>query len=557
MTFGEGAGVLVGTLLGTLAYLFGTSYATLRLPDVGGTWGLLLWMLVVMLVPSFLAAALAMLPTSSRHRPLAGTITLFVLVGFAALDAASSLRDGFWGFLGAATRFSVSMIGALLALTIVRRIRWRKATRAPGPDPADLARAERMPQVPAFLLFLSVVSVPVSILALALSMFVSIGLVGLLFSTLTETEGVPLFVLIGAGIALLAGVGSTFFTLVSLLRRPRPVVGGRRADGEAFPGLRDLLAEVSTRVGTRMPDHVLVVPEPQFYVTQSRLKTSDGTLRGRTLVLGLPLISVMETDELAAILAHESGHFQGRDLVFSMLAMPVYQGLGMAVATLQGTQAVSDSGLLWIIRLLVMPQLHFLLALQWYFHALNMILSRRRELRADWISARCFGTNAASSALRTADAAGRAFNDAAKSLPTVDPEGIFAAWAQRWRQIRSTGFNEKPVAEPESEFDSHPSLAVRLAVLPYLSAAPLKAQPDLMTELAEVAKKVSQDFAPVLKKYQQQSREAAREASGTTVDDVSADEPAIQPSLVPCRKCGVEVVPTFHGCCPRCDEPLK
>jgi hypothetical protein len=47
-----------------------------------------------------------------------------------------------------------------------------------------------------------------------------------------------------------------------------------------------LISEVCTRVGTAMPDNVLLIPEPQFFVTQSRLATPDGPLRaGATAVV--------------------------------------------------------------------------------------------------------------------------------------------------------------------------------------------------------------------------------------------------------------------------------
>jgi Zn-dependent protease with chaperone function len=356
---------------------------------------------------------------------------------------------------------------------------------------------------------------------------------------------------------VLAAAGSTVFAIAAVFRNRRPMVAGRRVRLETHDGLRQLLVEVCSRVGTRMPDNVLLIPEPQFYVTQSRLGTLDGPLRGRTLALGLPLLKVLSTGELASVVSHEFAHFHGRDLPFSALTAPLYRGLETSVGSLMASQFMPGSAIGWIIRLLVLPQVQFVQAMHWYFHSLNMILSRRRELRADWIAARCFGTTAASSALRLTHAAGAAFGEAIKSLPLEDPDGFFSAWAGRWTKILSTGFDEQPAAEPESEFDSHPPLATRLAAMPFLSAAPLSSTSDLQAEFVEEERTVSRDFAPFVRRYQRLLREQARERGDSPGADDSSDASPPQPSPVKCPKCLTEVIPTFHGCCPKCDESLK
>jgi Zn-dependent protease with chaperone function len=82
--------------------------------------------------------------------------------------------------------------------------------------------------------------------------------------------------------------------------------------------LRDLIAEVSAKLGTGVPHELRITAAPNAAVTEQarRVGMPGGT---RVLYVGLPLLVGMSTDELQAVISHEMAHYAGGHARTSML----------------------------------------------------------------------------------------------------------------------------------------------------------------------------------------------------------------------------------------------
>jgi Zn-dependent protease with chaperone function len=82
--------------------------------------------------------------------------------------------------------------------------------------------------------------------------------------------------------------------------------------------LRDLIADVSAKLGTRAPHELRVTAAPNAAVTEQawRVGMPGAT---RTLYLGLPLLVGMNTGELRAVISHEMAHYASGHARTSML----------------------------------------------------------------------------------------------------------------------------------------------------------------------------------------------------------------------------------------------
>ena len=400
ITAGEFVGLAACMLIGGLVFFWGREFVYEKLRGDFDILKFLLYLALGRALPSFCAVLVGSIVCSWRSKPIGATLVLFVLVGFCVQDLVFTVPGGFMPIVGATIRFSATITGALPALALWRKLREKRASRKPRNAAVDALVETSKPRTPVVPLVLCLVSIPAAILTLVLSLFVTIGLSALFFFILADLESVPLFLIIAAVLAPILALVSSVMALGSVLR-PRPIQQiGRSVALDAHSTLRRLLNEVGTRVGSTLPDHVVLAAEPVFFVTQGSVAVQNGTLKGRTLVMGLPLIKILTTDELAAVLAHEMAHFSGRDTLYSMLAAPVYRGLQAAVISMGGPGWRRGSATAAVIRILQLPATQLLVAMYWYFHSLNMILSRRRELRADWVAAKSFGTEAHCSALR-------------------------------------------------------------------------------------------------------------------------------------------------------------
>lgn len=206
-------------------------------------------------------------------------------------------------------------------------------------------------------------------------------------------EGYHPFILAGIG---LSGLVATLVVGAGALRVFQPVKVSELAIAvapAAEPELWQVVREVAQQVGTEPPGTLLLGLEPNCYVTEVPVRYAGGQSRGRLLYLSLPLLAVLEREELRAVLAHEFAHFHGEDTAFSRRFYPLYRGaqeaLGGALSSLgENPRAIAV--------LPAIPVLGYVVAA---FAVAAAERSRQRELEADRTAARVASSLAMATAL--------------------------------------------------------------------------------------------------------------------------------------------------------------
>ncbi|MFD9888230.1 M48 family metalloprotease [Amycolatopsis sp. NPDC059027] len=267
-----------------------------------------------------------------------------------------------------------------------------------------------------------------------------------------------------AGYALIRG-------LFELERHKAEEESGVLVTPETQPELWALVRGLAEEVGTRPPDDIRLVPSVNAAVAEETRLLGLRAVR-RHLYIGAPLLAGLSTGELRAVLAHELAHYSNQD---TRLAGLTYRG----ERTMRGTLSrLNPSD--WFQRLV--RWLFFRYA-KLYFKV-SRAVTRRQELAADAASGRIAGPATAASALRQIGAlvvAWRFFMNnyatigwRAGYLPRQFAEGFGLLLADSSRQSELDKIRDNPDDE-ESAYDTHPSMAARIAALdrmPPVPAAP-------------------------------------------------------------------------------------
>jgi Zn-dependent protease with chaperone function len=280
------------------------------------------------------------------------------------------------------------------------------------------------------------------------------GIVWLFLSVGRVPVKLMLFVLAAALYTLVAVVRSAF-------ARVRDEDPGRPLSREEAPALWELADDVAARVNTRPVDAVYVTPGTGLGVMErgSATKRIRGLGR-RCLVLGLGALEGMTQSQFGAILAHEYGHFAGRDTAGGDLARHVQ------VSMMRMAQGLAENGQAsWH-----NPAWLFVNAFHRLFVRVTHGASRLQEILADRTAVATCGTEAFASGLlhvirrsiafdwqvndevRRAAKEGRAVGNLyALALPEKDdPE---ARIDQRVQEI---------LDQPPSPYDTHPVVTDRI-----------------------------------------------------------------------------------------------
>lgn len=232
---------------------------------------------------------------------------------------------------------------------------------------------------------------------------------------------------------------------------------GVAVDAQSQPALLSVVDAVASRLGQRPPDLVLLVPDVNAFVA------SEDRLLGlrpgrRVLGIGVPLLDVLRTDELAAVLAHEFGHLASGDTRLGGLVYRGRSSISRTVSAIGGTLV----GLVFV-------------AYAKLYLRVSLAVSRRQELAADINAARLFGPDVHERALREVDVAGAAFEHflRAYAVPLWEHQRTPADLYGGFRSYRADPTRAHKLWElrartdptPSDPYDSHPSLAERVAVL--------------------------------------------------------------------------------------------
>ena len=252
----------------------------------------------------------------------------------------------------------------------------------------------------------------------------------------------------------------------------RSVVGTEAAVSASkaeYPELWSFVSRIASEVGSNDPDNIIVGVSGNFYVTQAALDLPSGLrLRGSTCYLSAPLMRIMTSNELEAVLGHEFSHFTGRDTLYSTHVAPGYRSLQSGI---QSIEAQVKSGILTLIVFLI-P----LIVLHMYragFSLVDNAMSRRRELRCDEIASRFYGQLEMSKALVIVVGYGTLCSTVTFQYFTrlleqgqifVNYPEWFAENAETWSYSVTEIINEA-LTVGTGRFDSHPALKERLNAL--------------------------------------------------------------------------------------------
>lgn len=247
----------------------------------------------------------------------------------------------------------------------------------------------------------------------------------------------------------------------ALWLRFEPIPGHRLRPEEA-PELAEDIERLRLAAGAPELDEVII--DGDFNAGAASVPRLLGLAGHRhCLVIGLPLMRVLDRDELAAVIAHEFGHFSHGHGRFSGWIYRVrLSWLRLAHALAQGGNAMAR------------PLLLFFRWYAPYFSAYSFVLAREDEYEADAVSARLVGGEARVSALlRVAHSAQwlqRAFLPRMEARMRAQPQP-----APAYHALLAAALREAPPldvarllasAERENDLeDTHPTLPQRVAAV--------------------------------------------------------------------------------------------
>ncbi len=397
-----------------------------------------------------------------RYRVVAGTV---MMVLFLLAFLVTEVIDGYKNFpmlLFSVASFSFMAVGACSAIKVWMAIPTPKKIKQKTASEVT----HRNPKTSWGLVLLSLVSVPATYLTLFLSSIVTLGLTLFVLALMLELPRIPVIILAAIAFAPLVSAWASFRAVKAVFFNKPSRQTAVVVDYHTKTKLIEAIQDVCWKVGTKLPDAVILHAAPTFFVTEGSVATLNGVVHKRILAIGAPLLPQLALAEFKAVLAHEFAHFSGNDTAYSRFVVPVYKSLHSAILDLAG---MSGGGSMWAMALsllLLIPNV-FLQIFLTYFATIDNMLSRSRELRADWIAAKHYGKKNVESMLRTIVQISEHFSEINATLGSEN-KNIFTKYQAQLKKDRKTldTYIQKAMVEEENEFNSHPTLATRLASLP-------------------------------------------------------------------------------------------
>lgn len=265
---------------------------------------------------------------------------------------------------------------------------------------------------------------------------------------------------------------------------------------EEYVSLFRMIEATAHKVGTRVPDHVLLVPGSEIAVYG---------MFTRTLLLGAVSLRQLSAKEMECILAHEMAHFGNADTRIGMIVGTIHRTLSMQAQSMKLTDA---SGLL-IWHLLKGINYAIYSALRWIFLLFYAPYSRSREYLADAVAARVTSAQAFCAALQSYVYYTSAFQAIVPQQVIIIlqqkmlPSNVYQDFHVRYWQKNASSFiskNEKAIFSQDDSI-THPCIRNRMANLHVEKIVPLKHQsscstliPDLQQKEIELSKLYTMDI---------------------------------------------------------------
>ncbi|MFO0561711.1 MAG: M48 family metallopeptidase [Polyangiales bacterium] len=300
----------------------------------------------------------------------------------------------------------------------------------------------------------------------ALAFYLGLHLVSL--AILALAAGV-LWLMVEAGrfnLALVAACCVAVFAVgrvyLSFSQAERSEIAGPRLRRDQHPALFAELDALAARCNTTAPDEVVLEDSHNAAVIEDSRWL--GFFPGkRTLILGLSLLRTTSVSELRAVIAHELGHFVGSDTRFGAILYAIRSKAIALVHSIHETQKHVQS------INVAKPYLWYLEVFLFVTHK----LSRTQELLADKLSVAIAGRephiNELKKSAKSVVAADAFWRD--RVVPIINAgmlpsdldrqEAEFVAQPTDAESERA--IEQMLLAAPTRPFDTHPSLAERIA----------------------------------------------------------------------------------------------
>ena len=182
----------------------------------------------------------------------------------------------------------------------------------------------------------------------------------------------------------------------ALFKSEDSVIEGRNITVQQAPEFWQWINQLAEQGQVIKPDNIVVGFFDCFYVTANSIILTNGErLTGNTLYFPLTYASLMNQQEIAAVIGHELGHFTGEDTQYSLRFAPLYAGLQNSLDAM----ANNSRGVSYIDRVVLYPALEMGVWFLRIFHETVRYWSRIREFAADGTGARMASPQALASAL--------------------------------------------------------------------------------------------------------------------------------------------------------------
>lgn len=294
------------------------------------------------------------------------------------------------------------------------------------------------------------ISLPFTVLLLLL-------VVGGAFYVFFAIGSIPIQFALILGIMLIT---SLIAIVRSIFSRRKDVPPGRPLLGNEAPELWALVADVARRLEVRPVDTIYLTPwiGIAVYETGSILQKLRGSGK-RNLILGMGALTGLTQGQLAAILAHEYGHFSNRDTAGGDLAHQVYASLHHIAQQLIQSRATQIFNPVWL----------FVLGYQRIFLRVTLGASRLQEILADRYAALTYGTQNFIDGLQRVTRQAIAFPmqadyEVRRSFELNRPiSNLFDLDMPEKLQGEIEKQVEEIMERPTSAYDSHPAFKERIA----------------------------------------------------------------------------------------------
>jgi len=330
------------------------------------------------------------------------------------------------------------------------------------------------------------------------------------------------------GVVFLATITSAFLTVRAALhitRRGRIGVLAEPLTREGQPRIWQVVDRLCAELQAEPPKQIIAGISTVFFVTVSDVTlTKEGaTLSGETMHLSFPLLRLLSTDELTAVIAHELGHFAGKDLIYAKRFVPIYSGMDAAIRSLRRGP---------IGGVVLYPASLFYAFFFKQFQDTERDFSRSREHAADAAAARVGGGDALVRALLKLRSAEEVWIEtmgdfAEGALGTVDANALGNIFEKECRdrlpaddkvEAWVSGMLGTHQGHPT---DTHPTLRERAAALgvdPVVAARAILVSGEPSISLLDNPQRLEQElFEPVVRQA------SARRAADLPAEPVASD----------------------------------